>query len=63
MGERRGAVRTELGTPNLPSEEVMAGSQWHYYVGEVNGFMGPGDAGYLFVRFGSDGRANLISSP
>jgi hypothetical protein len=49
------AERDELQSPSDYRRE------WLYYVGETNGYMGPADAQFLSVRFGSDDRVGEAS--
>jgi hypothetical protein len=57
-GATRAEVRRLLGPP-----EHRGRRRWAYYVGETNDLMGPGDATYLGVRFGRDGRVSRAGLP
>ena len=62
-GKTRAEVHSDLGTPDLPKERGQRNDQWHYYVGLVNDALGPGDAGYLFIRFDDEGKVALVQAP
>ncbi len=53
IGRSRGELRGRLGAPDRIGRRRHL---WVYDVGFINDFIGPGDAGYLYVRFDASWR-------